>query len=214
MTGTAERLEWIRLYRTGITGAGVAQACKVPDVLEVLNALAAAKRDDPALEAEHTANRCHAVARQESITLQRALSPAWRRRIAELTAFVAEHGRMPRQKGGDDAETSIGRWLHAQRGKVAKGILRPQERAALDAVGPWDSRLREIREEARFPARLQAVIDFKARYRRLPSYRNWVSEDESAMGVWLHTLRQAAAGGRLSLMMKTALDRSLPGWDS
>lgn len=210
----ADRLEWIRLYRSGITGAGVAQSCKVQDVLEVLKALTEAKRGDPALEAEHATNRCHAVARQKSITLERALSPAWRRRIAELTAFVAEHGRMPRQRGGDDAETSIGRWLHSQRSKVAKGILRPQERAALDAVGPWDSRLREIREEARFPGRLQAVIDFKARYRRLPSYRNWVSEDESAMGVWLHTLRQAAAGGRLPLMMKTALDRSLPGWDS
>lgn len=214
MTGGAEHHEWISLYRSGITGAGVALASGAPDVLEVLTVLAAAKREDPGLEAEHAANRCHAVALQESIDRQRTLSPVWRRRIEELTAFFAEHGRMPRQRGGDEAETSIGRWLHSQRSKVAKGILQPRERAALDAIGPWDSRFRETREEAQFPARLQAVIGFRARHRRLPSYRSRTSEHESALGTWLHTLRQAAAGGRLPGAMRTALDQSVPGWNS
>lgn len=214
MCGRTGPDEWIRLYRGGLTGAGVAAACKVDDVLEVLTVLADAKREDPALEDEHAASRSHAVEAQEALARQRALSPVWRRRIAELTAFVAKHGRMPRQKGGDEAETSIGRWLHSQRSKVAKGILEPRQRAALDAIGPWDSHFRVSREEAQFPDRLQAVVDFRARHRRLPSYRNRASAQESAMGTWLHTLRQAAAGGRLPGAMKAALDQSVPGWNS
>lgn len=58
-TGTAD--EWIRLYRSGLTGAAVALACDVDDILDVLNALAAAKRGDPSLEAEHEANRMTAA---------------------------------------------------------------------------------------------------------------------------------------------------------
>lgn len=189
--------DWIGLYRSGITGAGVAAACKVDDILEVLNVLADAKRRDPSLEDEHAANRGQAIEARENTARQRTLSPTWRRRIDELTAYVEDYGRMPRQTGGDEAETSLGRWLHAQRAKVAKGLLEPRQRAALDAVGVWDSGTRAQREEARFPGRLRAVIDFRTRHRRLPSYRNRASELESSLGTWLHTLRQAESGGRL-----------------
>lgn len=53
---------------------------------------------------------------------------------------------MPRQVGGDAVETSLGRWLHSQRGKIDKGTLTTGQRAALDAIGVWDSDRRERRE--------------------------------------------------------------------
>lgn len=206
--------EWIRLYRSGMTGAGVARACEVADILEVLNVLATARQDDPSVEAAHAANRARAIEAEESAARHLALTPTWRRRIAELTAFTAAHGRMPRQKGGDPEETSLGRWLHGQRAKVSKGILDPRKRAALDTVGPWDSDRRERLEQERLPARLQALVDFRRSHRRMPSYRNQASEHESALGMWLHTLRQADVGGRLPRMVKDLLDEKVPGWNS
>lgn len=213
MTGGRDPSEWIRLYRSGVTAAGVAVACEVENILDVLTVLAAVRCDDPSVAADHTANRGRALDAEESAARQLMLTPGWRRRIAELTAFVAAHGRMPRQKGGDDEETSLGRWLHAQRAKSSKGILGPRQRAALDAVGAWDSRRRERQEEVRLPARLQALVDFKRSHRRLPSYRNRASEHESTLGMWLHTLRQADVGGRLPGKVRDLLDSAVPGWN-
>ena len=131
---------WVQLYRQGIGGAEVARICGEPDVLAVLRHLTAAKRVDASLESRHLAGlvtRAREV--QEELASKRAITSAWRRRLDELSAFVREHGCMPRQTGGDEAETGLGRWLHAQRSKVAKGTLQPRQRAALDAIGAWDS---------------------------------------------------------------------------
>lgn len=215
MTGSSEDpAEWIRLYRSGITGAGVAMTCDVDNILDVLTVLAAARRDDPSVDLAHAANRGLALDAEESAARQLTLTPGWRRRIAELTDFVAAHGRMPRQKGGDEEETSLGRWLHAQRAKSSKGILEPRQRGVLDAIGAWDSHRRERQEQVQLPARLQALVDFRRSHRRLPSYRNRASEHESALGMWLHTLRQADDGGRLPGKVRDLLDKAVPGWNS
>lgn len=214
--GAARPDDWVRLYRSGISGAGVALACDVDNILDVLNALAGAKRHDPSLEGEHAANlllrRTFEV--PDYVAAQRGFSPAWRRRITELTAYVADHGRMPRQGGGDEAETSLGRWLHAQRLKVTKGTLESRHRAALDAVGAWDSADRKRRDETKFPVRLKDLADFQERHRRLPSFRNRADEHESTLGLWLHTQRQDDAGGRLPDMARDALDETVPDWNS
>jgi hypothetical protein len=212
--GSEDPAEWIRLYRSGVTGAGVAVTCDVDNILDVLTVLAAARRDDPSVEVEHAAKRGPALAAEESAARQFILTPGWRRRIAELTGFVSAQGRMPRQKGGDEEETSLGRWLHAQRAKSSKGILEPRQRGALDAVGAWDSDRRERQQEVRIPARLQTLVDFRRSHRRLPSYRNRASEHESALGMWLHTLRQADVGGRLPCRVRDLLDTVVPGWNS
>lgn len=212
-TGTAD--EWIRLYRSGLTGAAVALACDVDDILDVLNALAAAKRGDPSLEAEHEANRMTAApqAREAAASLH-GLSQVWRQRITELHDYFAEHGRMPRQGGGDEHETSLGRWLHAQRLKGTKGTLLSEQRAALDGAGPWDSEARQRRDDAKFPAQLSAVADFRALHRRLPSYKSRNDEVECALAGWLNKQRQAVGDGRLSGKFRKALDETLPGWNN
>ncbi|GAA4035156.1 hypothetical protein GCM10023063_19430 [Arthrobacter methylotrophus] len=216
MSGTTKTSdEWICLYRSGITGAGVAHACDVDDILEVLNVLAEAKRRDPSLETEHTANlRTHDPDAQGSDPSLRGLSQAWQLRLAGLRAYVWENGRMPRQGGGGQVETSLGRWLHAQRLKATKGTLEPRQRAALDAVGKWDSDRREHRDAERFPARLKALADFRERRGRLPSHRNRTDDQESSLGAWLHALRQAAAEGRLPGKAKGELDATVPDWNN
>lgn len=206
--------EWIRLYRAGLGGPAIADACDVPDVLEVLRALTAARRADPALEAEHRSNLLR-LAREveESVVTRKFLTPAWTARLEQLRAFVCAHGRMPRQRGGDDEETALGRWLHAQRGKVSKGTLHPRQRVALDAVGSWESDRRDKREQGRLPERLRAVVEFRARHRRLPTYMNRSDPAERALGIWLHTVRQAHREGRLPGPVAEALDRAVPGWN-
>lgn len=206
--------EWIRMYRQGVGGASIARLCDVDDVLQVLKTLNSAKAADRGLEAEHLANlNRHARDVEETMAVARAFTPAWRRRLAELEKFVKCHRCMPRQTGGDTAETGLGRWLHAQRSKVDKGTLDPRQRTALDAIGCWDSDRRAVREQTRFPARLDAVAGFKARHNRWPTYMNRADEEERALGTWLHTARQAASGGRLSPALREAMDAKLPGWN-
>lgn len=205
---------WVQLYRQGIGGADIARVCAEPDVLAVLRHLAAEKRVDPSLEGQHLSNlvaRAREV--QEEMAVKRALTSAWRRRLDELTAFVGEHGCMPRQSGGDTAETGLGRWLHAQRSKVAKGTLQPRQRAALDAIGAWDSDRRADREAKQFPARLLELIEFRKAHRRWPAYRGR-AEEERALGIWLYTIRQAAKERRLPEGMRGVLDRQVPGWNA
>jgi hypothetical protein len=202
------------MYRSGITSAEIADLCDVDDILEVLRALAEAKRADPTLEKEHSGNLL-ARARQvaERVAEKRAFATPWVTRLNELSAFVEANGVMPRQRGGDEKETSLGRWLHAQRGKVGKGTLDRRQRAALDAVGDWDSARRAEREAKRFPDQLRALAEFRSRHKRWPTYMNRTDPAERALGVWLHTLRQASRDKRLPDPVRDVLDRTVPGWN-
>lgn len=206
--------QWVQLYREGYGAAEVADQCGEPDTLAVLRHLSEAKRSDPALENEHRANWSARVREvQEEVAAKRAFTPAWQSRLEDLAVFVKEHSRMPRQAGGDAEETSVGRWLHAQRAKVAKGTLNPRQRAALDAIGNWDSDTRVRREGFKFPDFLRSLIAFKAEHGRWPSYVNGTPADERALGVWLHTTRLAASEGRLPDAARRALDAKAPGWN-
>jgi hypothetical protein len=204
---------WIRLYQEGMTGAEIVQACKDVDPLQILGALARAKDDDPGLESQHRESQTgKAHERQTHSASGDSFPPPWQRRLNELRDYMNCHGRMPRQVGGDTKETSLGRWLHAQRGKVSKGTLTARQRAALDAIGVWDSDRRVNREEARFPERLRALAAFRARHRRWPTYMNCTDAQEQALGTWLYTLRQAAREYRLPEQVRAVLDENVPGW--
>lgn len=211
--GTCPVEDWIRMYRKGSTGAGIAEICDEPDILKVLKALSAAKRADVTLESEHVTNLLlHAREVQESVVRGRIFTASWQGRLEELQAYVRDNGRMPRQAGGDASETGLGRWLHAQRSKVGKGTLDSRQRAALNAVGAWDSDRRLQRDMSRLPAQVSALTAFRARHKRWPTYMNRTDEHEHALGTWLHTVRQAAREGRLPDPIRRALDEQAAGW--
>jgi hypothetical protein len=215
MTAEAATTEkWIAMYRQGIGAASIASLCDVPDILDVLNALAAAKRADPSLESVHFGNlQRQALEAEHQKANARGFTPQWQRRLEELTAFHAEHGRMPRQTGGDAAETSVARWLHAQRAKVGKGTLELRQREALDAIGHWDSPSRDKRDQSIFPENLKELQAFRRQHRRWPTYMNRGDEHEMRLGTWLFTLRQASRDDRLPAEFKNALDAAVPGWN-
>lgn len=201
---------WVQLYQDGMTGAEIIRVCKHCDPLQILGTLARAKDNDPELETRHRDSQARKA--NERHLSSDAFSPPWQRRLNELKEYVRNHGRMPRQVGGDAIETSLGRWLHAQRGKVSKGTLTARQRAALDAIGVWDSDRREGREMARFPDRLRALIAFRARHKRWPTYMNRTDPHEQTLGTWLYTLRQAAREDRLPEQVRAILDEHAPGW--
>lgn len=208
---TAE--DWVRMYGEGVTGAEIVKICSSSDPLEILAALADAKRSDPGLEDRHAYGLRRAVREHEENPVRLSpFTPAWQRRLDELTAYVRDNGRMPRQIGGDAQETALGRWLHAQRGKVDKGTLGSQQRAALDALGTWDSNRRQERDIARLPHQLRALAAFRTRHKRWPTYMNRTDAQESALGTWLYTVRQAAREDRLPEPIRQALDDHAPGW--
>lgn len=210
-TGTAE--DWIRMYREGVTCAGIAQLCGENDIMMILRIVAEAKRRDGSLEETHLANRLGAANEVSYASHSADFTPAWEARLEQLKGFVQQHGRMPRQRGGDHEETSLGRWLHAQRAKVGRGSLSARQRAALDAIGNWDSGRRAQRDELSFPDRLRRTAAFRARHKRWPRYTSRADTDERHLGIWLHTLRQAEHEGRLPDQARQALDRHLPGWN-
>jgi hypothetical protein len=206
--------DWISMYRQGIGAAAIALLCDVPDILNVLGALSDARDADPTLEPEHLANsRRQAREVERKLARAREFTPSWERRLEELTTFHVDHGRMPRQTGGDSAETSLARWLHAQRSKVDKGTLEPRQREALDAIGNWDSADRERRDQGRLPERLKELQAFRRRHRRWPTYMNRGDEHEMRLGTWLFTLRQAVRDGRLPAAFEATLDAAVPGWN-
>lgn len=206
--------DWVRLYREGVTCAGIAQLCEDEDILVILRTVAESKERDATLEADHLANRLGAAEEVQAYKVpEKSLRPSWQARAAQLKEFVDGHeGRMPRQRGGDETETALGRWLHAQRGKVAKGTLTTAQRLVLESIGDWDSDRRAKRDELSFPARVREVTAFRARHKRWPTYMTRNDPDERALGVWLHTLRLADRDGRLPATTSAALDRHLPGW--
>lgn len=202
------------MYREGIGVAGIIDFCDIADIFTVIKVLGEARRRDPRIEIDHSTNLLrYAREVEDELAIARAFTPSWTGRIAELQEFVAENGRMPRQAGGDAAETGIGRWLHAQRGKVSKGTLSPRQRAALDAVGEWDSKRRPLREERRFPDQITALAAFVRENGRFPAHRHGHSEDELTLATWLYTVRQADCAGNLSGSHRKILDGTVPGWD-
>ncbi|MCY1159995.1 MAG: hypothetical protein MOP51_3020 [Citricoccus sp.] len=66
------------------------------------------------------------------------LEAQWRLTLAQIIAFRAEHGDLPRRTT-NPTEKFMGRWLHRQRDQSRHGTLEPDRRAALDAQLPgWN----------------------------------------------------------------------------
>jgi hypothetical protein len=205
---------WVRMYRDGVSCAGIAQLCEYDNIMTILQAVAEAKARDASLEEDHLSNRLGAASEVQAYAApSRALRPGWAERLEQLKNFVQEYGRMPRQSGGDPKETALGRWLHAQRGKLGKGALTTRQRGALDMVGDWDSERRAKRDRLSFPDRLRDTVAFRKRQGRWPTYLARLDPDERSLGVWLYTLRQADREGRLPDRTREVLDRHLPGWN-
>ncbi|MCM3657521.1 helicase associated domain-containing protein [Agromyces mediolanus] len=132
---------------------------------------------------------------------------AWRARLEELTAFVAEAGRAPaRSNDAGDDERRAAAWLAEQRTAARAGRLSEARRTLLDrAVVGWFDDERDWRMQADRLARRLATGG------KIPASHADDSE-ERALARWLQRQRSLAGSGGLDESRERWLDRQLPGW--
>lgn len=128
------------------------------------------------------------------------------RRVAELRAYVAEHGGYP------PVGSPLGGWLHSVR---QRGIEDPSVVRKLEALPgwSWSDRLPGTgveRRAARWRARFESLERWAAgRGHAAPGIgQEWEGEQ---IGQWVHIQRKARKAGRLS-PEQVALLEGLPGW--
>ena len=83
-----------------------------------------------------------------------ALADVWNTSIAELTEFVAKHGRLPSQKAKDPAEKKLGQWVSGQRKAYKKGQMDADRIQRLEAIPGWSWDGRQDRKTPTSPPTL------------------------------------------------------------
>lgn len=122
--------------------------------------------------------------------------------IAQLQAFVAQHGRLPRRVGGlVEAEQSLGSFVHSQREAMKAGSIDADRARELEAVPGWTW---STPTQLVWEARAQELSAWVAEHGRLPL--------ASEVGTWMSKARAAYRAGRLTDEQIAALEQ-VPGWD-
>jgi len=112
-------------------------------------------------------------------TWGKALEDACKTAVVEVTAFVAEHGRLPKW------DENNGRWIHTQRTAYRNGKLSPERIQTLGEIPCWTW------GEDTFKTAVAEVTAFVAEHGRLPT----IGENN---GPWINTQRIAYRKGKLS----------------
>lgn len=84
----------------------------------------------------------------------------------------------------------------------------------LDQLPNWNVNLHQQRLDETWKAKLAAVVDYVTTTGSLPRYRNYATEHERSLGVWLHNQHQKRTAGTLTEWRKAALDDAVPSWHS
>lgn len=75
-------------------------------------------------------------------------------------------------------------------------------------------RARAREREMQWKKKLALFIAFVDAEQRMPRYRSYATEEEHALGVWLHNQHQRRTENRLELWKLEALNEANPGWCS
>jgi hypothetical protein len=133
---------------------------------------------------------------------------AWRTRAAQLTAFTAEHGRLPAVRETDAEARGLAVWLGRQRALAGAGRL-PDARERwlrLHVPGWRDHNL------GAWLGTAERIVDFRAEHGRLPTRAASASPLERELGVWLNNQRNAEREGRLGADRARWLAEQVPDW--
>lgn len=161
-------------------------------------------------------SRTNRTAKQE--TLLDAISPDWRnsrddiwgQTLADVKAFHADHGRLPRHGKNKADEHRLRVWIDSQ--KTAK-TLPAAKRSRLDSELPgWDETNLD-----RWYEKLQRVSDFCTTHNRTPVVSKIRSAEEQELGHWLKGVRtdfNKNNAGNLNCEQIAALSDKIPGWSA
>jgi hypothetical protein len=195
--------EWVLMYRLGLSRKRIAELVRA-EPATVGYHLVIARRQDPGLEAAHLA----------AAGTKPNPSAAGCARMEEIIGWVTAEGRFPRDRSKDKGERSMARWLSDRRREAADDTLHPAYRDGLALVAGWAENPRSAVDEARWHDRLAQLADFRAEGNDWPRHRNYASESEHTLGVWIHAQRQKHRRGELETAKAKLLDDALPGWQT
>jgi hypothetical protein len=197
--------EWVLMYRLGLSRPRIAALVRAQPATVGYH-LVIARRQDPGLEAEHQAAAGAAPVPHPA--------PTDLARMDELIAWVKTEGRLPRDRSGQRSERSMARWLSGRRREAAEGTLNPAYRDGLAQVPEWLRNRRDAEDEARWHHRLAQLEDFRHEGNDWPRHKEFDSEREHTLGVWIHTQRYKNRRGELDPVKVKLLDSAVPGWQT
>lgn len=199
---TAPDLEWVQMYRQGITTAKIAAVVGVAETT-VRYHLAIAATLEPSIRDEH---------RRAAVVPPR-ITAAGRRNLEDVIALYRTEDRLPTISGPTASERRLGVWLHRRRQEAAQGVLSPIYKEALGAVPGWDTpSSKKADGEVRWKQRLAEVGDYMSRGNDWPRHNKTVVKEERVLGVWLHGQRINYRKGALDAAKEAQMDAVLPGW--
>lgn len=196
--------EWDLMYEAGLTVREISGRCDQKRNTIHLH-LQVREQYQPGLRARHEA--AFAARDPDSPTT------AWRRRMKETENFLATHGRLP-QYDGDPIEKSLHTWLSEQRRTHHRGTLSTPKRVLLDSLPGWDASSRQLELDQQWLTRLTQFKDYIAATGQLPRYKNYETEHEHTLGVWLHVQHQKRAEKTLRPSRLEELNATYPDWRS
>lgn len=192
------------MYLAGLTAREIADWCQ-QNIATVHLHLRVREKYEPGFHAKHEA----ALASRDPDRP----TTWWRRRLHEALEFQAAHDRLPRSDG-DDVEASLARRVADQRRAYGKGRMSVAKIILLDGLRDWASDTKQAKLDDKWRTSLGLLTEFVASTGRLPRYKDYSSELEHVLGVWLHTQHQRRAENRLLPWRKAALDDAFPVWQS
>lgn len=194
--------EWDMMFTAGLTAREIADRCK-QNIATVHLHLKNREKYDPDFFAKHTA--ALEARGPHRITTQ------WRRRVKEVQDFYAACGRLP-SHGGESAERSLAEWIAEQRRLFERNELPQAKLVLLEPLPDWTINARRQEREMQWRNKLALLVDFVSTEQRMPRYRTYATEEEHALGIWLHNQHQRRAENRLELRKLEALNEAVPNW--
>ncbi|WP_283461277.1 Helicase associated domain protein [Arthrobacter sp. H35-D1] len=111
-------------------------------------------------------------------------------------------------------EAPLHTWIIAQRRAQNRGTLSRPKIVLLGSLPGWETSSRQFELDEQWLTRLSQFKDYIAATNHLPSYKNYETEHEHTLGVWLHVQHQKRAEKTLHPWRLEALNSTHPGWHS
>lgn len=196
--------EWDMMFAAGLTAREIADLCH-QNVATVRSHLGKREKYIPGLRAGH----------EVALNARDPDRPStrWRKKLDEVIRFRATYGRLPR-RDQDEYERALFRWIAVQRRSYEAGHMSEAKSVLLNGVSGWSVNVHQRERDELWRSNLSNLQDYVLEFETMPHYKNFSTEHEHSLGVWLHRQHQSRAEQTLARWRLDALDETIPGWKS
>ena len=191
------------MYRQGLTTTKIAATAGAAQSTVRFH-LAIAAAAEPSIRDEH---------RHATLTPRLTrITPAGLQNLHDTLALYRAEGRLPSSKSASARERALATWLVNRRQDHDRGTLSPVYGDGLQAIPGWEQRARKDNDEARWNHRLIELTAYMAGGNDWPRHKRTDTEEERALGMWLHIQRMKYRRNQLAQGKEEQLNTLLPGW--